>query len=64
MKKLKLTAGNDEFFGYLIAETIDKIRHDEIISIESSSSSETYVMTEEGMKVTQHYIEVNIASVE
>nr|GFB37522.1 chaperonin 60 subunit alpha 2, chloroplastic isoform X2 [Tanacetum cinerariifolium] len=47
-----ISAGNDEFIGNLIAEAIDKIGHDGIISIESSSSSETSVIVEEGMKVT------------
>ncbi|PWA42384.1 chaperonin 60 subunit alpha 2, chloroplastic [Artemisia annua] len=42
--------GNDDFIGNLIVEAIDKIGHDEIISIESSSSSEISVMAEEGMK--------------
>ncbi|PWA83232.1 chaperonin 60 subunit alpha 2, chloroplastic [Artemisia annua] len=45
-----IKAGNDEFIGNLIVEAIDKIGHDELISIESSSSSETSVMAEEGMK--------------
>ncbi|CAI9271834.1 unnamed protein product [Lactuca saligna] len=45
-----ISAGNDEFIGNLIAEAIDKIGHDGIISIESSSSSETSVIVEEGMK--------------
>ncbi|KAK1384491.1 hypothetical protein POM88_022226 [Heracleum sosnowskyi] len=46
-----ISAGNDEFIGSLIAETINKIGPDGIISIESSSSSETSVIVEEGMKV-------------
>ncbi|CAI9299736.1 unnamed protein product [Lactuca saligna] len=45
-----ISAGNDEFIGNLIAEAIDKIGHDGIIFIESSSSSETSVIVEEGMK--------------
>ncbi|KAK9071595.1 hypothetical protein SSX86_008023 [Deinandra increscens subsp. villosa] len=47
-----ISAGNDEFIGNLIAEAIDKIGHDGIISIESSSSSETSVLVEEGMKAS------------
>lgn len=47
-----ISAGNDEFIGNLIAETVKKIGPDGIISIESSSSSETSVVVEEGMKVT------------
>ena len=44
-------AGNDDFVGNLIAEAIDKIDPDGVITIESSSSSETSVIVEEGMKV-------------
>lgn len=46
-----ISAGNDEFVGNLIAEAIEKIGPDGVISIESSSSSETSVIIEEGMKV-------------
>ncbi|WRX14429.1 Chaperonin Cpn60/GroEL/TCP-1 family - like 8 [Theobroma cacao] len=46
-----ISAGNDEFIGNLIAEAIDKIGPDGVISVESSSSSETSVIIEEGMKV-------------
>lgn len=46
-----ISAGNDDFVGNLIAEAIDKIGPDGVISIESSSSSETSVIIEEGMKV-------------
>lgn len=46
-----ISAGNDDFVGNLIAEAIDKIGPDGVISIESSSSSETSVIVEEGMKV-------------
>lgn len=46
-----LSAGNDEFIGNLIAEAIDKIGPDGVISIETSSSSETSVTFDEGMKV-------------
>ncbi|GJX72749.1 chaperonin 60 subunit alpha 2, chloroplastic, partial [Tanacetum coccineum] len=51
-----ISAGNDEFIGNLIAEAIDKIGHDGIISIESSSSSETSVMVEEGMKEKERIV--------
>ncbi|CAI9259964.1 unnamed protein product [Lactuca saligna] len=50
-----ISAGNDEFIGNLIDEAIDKIGHG-IISIESSSSSETYVIVEEGMKIDKGYM--------
>ncbi|KAL8101366.1 chaperonin 60 subunit alpha 2, chloroplastic-like isoform X1 [Apium graveolens] len=51
-----ISAGNDEFIGNLIAETINKIGPDGIISIESSSSSETSVVVEEGMKIDKGYM--------
>lgn len=46
-----ISAGNDEFVGNLIAETIEKIGSDGVISLESSSTSDTFVIIEEGMKV-------------
>lgn len=46
-----ISAGNDEYVGDLIAEAIEKIGFDGVISIETSSSSETSVVIEEGMKV-------------
>lgn len=46
-----ISAGNDEYVGNLIAEAIEKIGPDGVISIEPSSSSETSVIVEEGMKV-------------
>lgn len=49
-----LSAGNDEYIGNLIAEAIEKIGPDGVISIESSSSSETSVTVDEGMKVILH----------
>lgn len=47
-----ISAGNDEFVGKLIAETVEKIGPDGVISIETSSTSETSVIVEEGMKVS------------
>ncbi|KAL3833795.1 hypothetical protein ACJIZ3_008531 [Penstemon smallii] len=51
-----ISAGNDEYVGNLIAEAIDKIGPDGVISIESSSSSETSVTVEEGMKIDKGYM--------
>lgn len=48
-----ISAGNDDFVGNLIAEAIQKIGPDGVISLESSSSSETSIIVEEGMKVMQ-----------
>ncbi|KAL6502225.1 hypothetical protein OROHE_024818 [Orobanche hederae] len=51
-----LSAGNDEYIGNLIAEAIDKIGPDGVILIESSSSSETTVTVDEGMKIDKGYM--------
>ncbi|CAA3025228.1 chaperonin 60 subunit alpha 2, chloroplastic [Olea europaea subsp. europaea] len=54
--KASMSVGNDVFFGDLIAETINKIGRDGVISIGSSSSSETSVLIEEGMKIDKGYM--------
>ncbi|KAD6454196.1 hypothetical protein E3N88_08902 [Mikania micrantha] len=54
-----ISAGNDEFVGNLIAEAIEKIGNDGIISIESSSSSETSVLVEEGMKARMLSLQID-----
>jgi hypothetical protein len=46
-----ISAGNDEFVGTMIAEAIEKVGPDGVLSIESSSSFETRVEVEEGMEV-------------
>ncbi|XP_011000174.1 PREDICTED: chaperonin 60 subunit alpha 2, chloroplastic-like [Populus euphratica] len=51
-----ISAGNDEFVGNLIAETIEKIGSDGVISLESSSTSDTSVIIEEGMKFDKGYM--------
>ncbi|KAK4858561.1 hypothetical protein QYF36_018433 [Acer negundo] len=51
-----ISAGNDDFIGNLIAEAIEKIGPDGVISIESSSSFETFVIVEEGMKIDKGYM--------
>ncbi|KAL1538463.1 chaperonin 60 subunit alpha 2, chloroplastic [Salvia divinorum] len=51
-----LSSGNDEYIGNLIAEAIEKIGPDGVISIESSSSSETSVIVDEGMKIDKGYM--------
>uniref|UniRef100_A0A7C8YYN2 Uncharacterized protein n=1 Tax=Opuntia streptacantha TaxID=393608 RepID=A0A7C8YYN2_OPUST len=53
-----IAAGNDEFVGDLIAEAIDKIGVDGVISIESSSTSKTTIIIEEGMKVLIFSLEI------
>ncbi|XP_039139308.1 ruBisCO large subunit-binding protein subunit alpha [Dioscorea cayenensis subsp. rotundata] len=51
-----ISAGNDEFIGEMIADAIDKVGPDGVLSIESSSSFETTVDVEEGMEIDRGYI--------
>ncbi|CAN1327556.1 Chaperonin 60 subunit alpha 2, chloroplastic [Linum perenne] len=51
-----ISAGNDEFIGNLIADTIEKIGPDGVISLETSQTSETIVTIDEGMKVDKGYM--------
>lgn len=45
-----ISAGNDEYVGNILAEAVDKIGPDGVISIESSPTFETSITVEEGMK--------------
>ncbi len=47
-----ISAGNDDIVGTMIADAIDKVGPDGVLSIESSSSFETTVDVEEGMEVS------------
>lgn len=47
-----ISAGNDDLIGTMIADAIDKVGPDGVLSIESSSSFETTVDVEEGMEVS------------
>lgn len=51
-----ISAGNDEMIGTMIADAIDKVGPDGVLSIESSSSFETTVDVEEGMEIDRGYI--------
>lgn len=46
-----ISAGNDDFIGNLIADAIEQIGPDGVITIESSSSFDTVIEVQEGMKV-------------
>lgn len=50
-----ISAGNDELIGSMIADAIDKVGPDGVLSIESSSSFETTVDVEEGMEVCTRF---------
>ncbi|PWA77342.1 RuBisCO large subunit-binding protein subunit alpha [Artemisia annua] len=51
-----ISAGNDDVIGTMIADAIDKVGSDGVLSIESSSSFETTVDVEEGMEIDRGYI--------
>eukprot|EP00475_Leptophrys_vorax_P016531 TRINITY_DN22991_c0_g1_i2.p1 TRINITY_DN22991_c0_g1~~TRINITY_DN22991_c0_g1_i2.p1 ORF type:complete len:664 (-),score=77.52 TRINITY_DN22991_c0_g1_i2:292-2091(-) len=51
-----ISAGNDEEIGEMIADAVDKVGSDGVLSIESSSSFETTVEVEEGMAIDRGYI--------
>ncbi|KAJ8559600.1 hypothetical protein K7X08_003658 [Anisodus acutangulus] len=51
-----ISAGNDDEIGTMIADAIDKVGPDGVLSIESSSSFETTVRVEEGMEIDKGYI--------
>lgn len=51
-----ISAGNDELVGAMIADAIDKVGPDGVLSIESSSSFETTVEVEEGMEIDRGYV--------
>ncbi|PIN18129.1 Mitochondrial chaperonin, Cpn60/Hsp60p [Handroanthus impetiginosus] len=51
-----ISAGNDESIGEMVADAVDKVGPDGVLSIESSSSFETTVDVEEGMEIDRGYI--------
>ncbi|PHU03953.1 RuBisCO large subunit-binding protein subunit alpha, chloroplastic [Capsicum chinense] len=51
-----ISAGNDDTIGAMIADAIDKVGPDGVLSIESSSSLETSIHVEEGMEIDRGYI--------
>ena len=51
-----ISAGNDEMVGNLIAEALDAVGADGVLSIETSNSLETTVEVQEGMMIDRGYI--------
>ncbi|KAG1359660.1 RuBisCO large subunit-binding protein subunit alpha, chloroplastic [Cocos nucifera] len=51
-----ISAGNDDFVGNMIADAIDKVGPDGVLSIESSSSFETTIEVQEGMEIDRGYV--------
>ncbi|QDZ22544.1 chaperonin Cpn60 [Chloropicon primus] len=51
-----ISAGNDDSVGEMIAEALDKVGADGVLSIESSSGFETTIEVQEGMEIDRGYI--------
>jgi len=51
-----ISAGNDDFVGEMIADALDKVGANGVLSIESGNSTETVVEVTEGMEVDRGYI--------
>ena len=51
-----ISAGNDMEVGEMIADALDKVGADGVLSIESSSSFETTIDVQEGMEIDRGYI--------
>lgn len=51
-----ISAGNDELIGNLIAEALDAVGADGVLSIETSNSLDTTVEVQEGMLIDRGYI--------
>ena len=51
-----ISAGNDEEIGQMIADALDKVGADGVLSIESGNSLETTVEVQEGMEIDRGYI--------
>lgn len=51
-----ISAGNDPYVGDLIAEAVEKVGTDGVLSIETGSTFETEVEVEEGMEIDRGYI--------
>ena len=51
-----ISAGNDQLIGTMIAEALDKVGADGVLSIETSNNLETTVEVQEGMEIDRGYI--------
>ena len=51
-----ISAGNDQMIGNLIAEALDRVGADGVLSIETSNSLETTVEVQEGMQIDRGYV--------
>jgi chaperonin GroEL (HSP60 family) len=51
-----ISAGNDDSVGEMIADALDKVGSNGVLSIESSNSIDTFVEVTEGMEIDRGYI--------
>jgi len=51
-----ISAGNDESIGEMIADALDKVGANGVLSIETSNSIDTFVEVQEGMEIDRGYI--------
>jgi len=58
-----ISAGNDDSVGEMIADALDKVGSNGVLSIESSNSIETFVEVTEGMEIDRGYISPQFVNV-
>jgi len=51
-----ISAGNDDYIGEIIAYALEKVGNNGVLSIENSSSTETFVEVQEGMDIDRGFI--------
>lgn len=51
-----ISSGNDSFVGEMIADALDKVGSNGVLSIEGSNSIDTFVEVQEGMEIDRGYI--------
>lgn len=51
-----ISSGNDESIGDMIADALDKVGSDGVLTIETSNSFETTVEVQEGMQIDRGYV--------
>jgi hypothetical protein len=51
-----ISAGNDDAIGEMIADALDKVGSNGVLSIEGSNSTETHVDVQEGMEIDRGFV--------